>query len=1108
MGAAAGIFQIARGALYTVGSRVIPLISRAGLTRLPTLGASVTSSSRLGSTATFAAGKSFRTSGTGVFRNRVDGRTTTQSSSSSSTSKRTSLFRTSSDRNADTPNRFVWLIRKIWSGLIALISGLFLFIAFVYNTVWRRWIVTYVVGTIDNFLQFVLNGLTTGSVYLLINMQLQHTKKLIKDQGHSFYTNAINLTYTFVWTVAYYSIKAAQELLILFRFGVIWFFELIIVVLSHLYILIPLYIVLVITELVENSHLDFISGSDMAVVAGQSLALNAGRVGNLSLDFWDATAPLRNVEMINIVQTGEVFCDILCPEDMRSSSETGRRLRETYMGPKYMNLMSQQQEQEEGIIIDPVEVTRRRRILQRTDPTEQSKKTLTLITKLLRTLAFARYLINRLNLATMGFILIILKPFFENLDVFLDPVQKLSDKLICMSSGGIECSFREVTGFIAQAGVDGLTSLIPIIGKQTVDIHIVCPKQRLSHVSGRTCGGRLSDPFPSGAFFVSKKETVAENQRRILEEEKAGEKYLECKQHPVDGSWIEVLDGKVIHKSRVNKCPLSRHTFRDTFSNVKQFNMLGVNSECYTVCLDGVEFESCHNTELGHVRRFLGSCSEETKHIQTEQQARRHLVGLFPNSLFTWASSAPKKPTQTTPNTFVVQDDRLLLTGEITNSEDLYHRIHKDFQDSQGQRFYLPNGFECKITNWVNPSLPEALVNTFCLAMKYWKDTNQGVKLYFDGFFNSFLGKNAVEKYSFKNRNLMNLLGGDPDETEESLHRRTKWYTELSDQKNTLVNSVNSVKKYMRLLQATDKREIPIDRIDDMIDVINYRPSRRVLLETRSETIRGRQLIEVVDSGVCNEEGMIQCPAGECRPVDERDQCAELDLSDPNVGTLKRVTYYIHKASVIEVSPDAMLKDAKDCYQGYRQDTSTIPVTPSNLESGGGDFCAGVIPPIPFRFPSIKVDGVNSLINGGCKGATVNTCQCANFYKTAIFYDSFVFDYTDVDVRLKLINFGIWFHFIWKKSLFEWHPEIQEAWYRFLGNFSRASMPRWVIFFFSDLGVKAISPTWEWICWGVHTGSAMVFIMTVFLLYLFFLASVPLQFWFWNFVRRNIYLKF
>ncbi len=839
---------------------------------------------------------------------------------------------------------------------------------------------------------------------------------------------------------------------------------------------------LLISAAIEHNYIDMADTANTLIVAGEAGTRQLFRVGNIGLDIYDTMAPFQNVAMIYTVGKIRVLCDAFCPEPFKSSP-TGRRLLEET--PEELIFKYEQP--------SPVEGRRRRRLIDTNTMRTKIKR----IKKVVNKLAFGTYLMNLIDLRITALYLILARPLMEILATLSSPIERLVSKIYCAMVGGFWCSLKEVAYFATYVAVEFINSRtilnLPFPG------NFACKKGELVDIDPAQCGNWLDAAKPPGSFYSA---LVPEGATQIgqrprslgavyanvssLGSDDTGEEYplLECKQHPVDNSWVETLDGKVVHMSQYNKCPLSRHVFGDEFSNVRQFNSMGIDTECYIVCLHDVKYESCHNQYTGHVRRLLGSCNPSSVKIENENQARRRLNSLFPDTYFGWSElfEGEKRTSPVGPSPYGPHQQQH--STSVMNSEELVKSLRQSLKINPKFTVF---GIECDI-KW-EASIERLYVNMLCIGLRMVNDYGPS----FDTLF-----------FSSKPKRGRSLMEEQVDKLKAVSYR--KWSSDLKKSKDSIMDTVSLARSYIRLLHSTDKTQSMDDRIDEMIDVSNYQPRRRIQEETQ---VKGFDEPPIKDIGWCQGEDMYPCPGlGPCVPVADRDLCPEPDMNSSETTVWQKLGYYMNRASTIDFDPEEVVQDINQCYRGIEVDTETNPVTLTNLEKedGGGSYCAGTRPPFPYRFPEVEIKGINRFIASGCVVDDVNSCTCDFYYRPLLNYDLLTFHYTDADLEIKFINFCTWMHHLAYVILLIHIQFFQDGWYGFISYLAGGPqrLPLWLLYFFGDWGIRA-SIEKQWYCWGLHSNSAMTSIAILVLAYDLIKSLDVLSYWFWSLVRRVTY---
>lgn len=879
------------------------------------------------------------------------------------------------------------------------------------------------------------------------------------------------------------------------------------------------YIILMIYMIIaygfQHNYIDIMDTTNSFIVTTETATKQGFRMINVLLSVYDAMVPIKNVAFIHMVQRAVMLCGAFCPDEISFlQHKEARRILDSY--PEY-RAMDYYDRAVMHTSIDDARAARRG--LQ--ESTSLSRK-IEVIRKAVMRVAFASFVMNQIELRFTAFFLILLKPFFDNIALAYEPIERFLNKIYCFTMGGIECTFRELVNFVAVLGVDFLNSFLGpiVIGYPS---GVACGAERLSGVSAAECGGWLDSSKPRGACYSSLIQDPVIRSRKLDETEPQLdvllEPLLECKQNPIDGSWVETLDGSVVHRSKVNKCPLSRQVFRDEFSNVKQFNAMNIDTECYTVCLHGVEYQSCHNQYTGHIRRLVGSC-EEGLEINTEGQARRRLNSIFPDSFFGWEKifGGSKITPNVTPYSGTYTDTirgPSMNTGgpsQPVKSASLVDLLKKSLFETPK---FVVYGMECELK--FDLEFSQIFVNTVCVALKLYQDHGPSI----EEMMSKYSGGGTSSSYAYgyapnrRGRNLGDFVE-DPIEykaMQKSMETLKKWTSDFGTRKDELVGTVSQFRRYLRLLQSTDTNLEMDDRIDDLIDVANYRPSRRLLIEESPQFTTGENFSKLVvkDIGWCEGQDMYPCYSGECVPIQDRDKCTNPDLDNPNVGTLERINHYIHQASLIEIDPQEMFQEWGECLNQYSTNLDTVPVTYTNMQSGNGLFCTGVHPSFPYRLPDIEIKGINRLVSTGCTVNGINTCVCDFYKRTSVTYDALNVDFTESDVVVQFFNAGIAVHHIlFVLILFNW-PFIGIAWYHFVTAVAWFLAFIWVpnpptelLFLFGDLGIHA-SLEKRWYCFFLHQGSLAYVLLVAVLTFDFIRSAGPIGYWWWCLMQRMSY---
>jgi hypothetical protein len=790
-----------------------------------------------------------------------------------------------------------------------------------------------------------------------------------------------------------------------------------IIVTVKLLTLITLIVATLVANYVEDKYSLLVDTANAGAVAYQSAFNKGAEYANIALEFRDTVQPIANQQVYSTVALVRLLCGTFCEEDQDNVGNRRSLLLE---------------------IPNEYEPVPGGSVAQRVHSYRGAVAQVT----------FASHLMDVLQRAIIGFQLIIIEPFLETIGAILS---KVFAKLSCIMSAPAGCTLLEFLNLLARYAVDGLNAVLKFLGVNIKYRSFGCTAGSLPHTPPGQCQGYMFDPRPEGAFFSN---LVANPGSRRLEEEEPEKTYrmLTCDEDKKDGSFVERLDGKVVHRSHRNKCPLSRHVFRDDISNVHQFNMLEIDDKCYRVCLHGVLYESCHSMKDGHTRNLVGSCHPDVQ-IHNETAARRRLGNIFPDTLFQWNKRVLTSPVPD-PFRFIPK------TATTTVPKTLVDQV----KEAVPIKTFTVLGVECTLVE--GGSYYDQWVNTICITAKLMVDKGPSMS---DVINNMFTVHEA--------RHL--------EEVEDNWDYG-KFHQSLMKHRDFVVGAFTKMKRHRRLLHTTDSTKTPSERLDEMIQYTQYKVHpRRSLIADQSVVTQPT----VQDIGACEGTDMYPCITGECVPVEDRGLCPRPDLDDPELSWAVKVGYYLTQASTFEADPVGLLDDASTCYKGYDENGDTLPFTYANLveKEGNEVYCLGMSGDIGYRItPYEHLTGINELVNTGCSPANTNTCKCG-WYPLKVYDDGVIgFLYMTVDLRIRLLRALISIQWLLYRSIFIWFPVLDAWWASLWDMFRPGYFSPVFLHIFGDLGLgEAVTEKRRWLCFGIHLGSLLTFVWLVVVFFIF-----------------------
>jgi hypothetical protein len=723
-------------------------------------------------------------------------------------------------------------------------------------------------------------------------------------------------------------------------------------------------------------------------------------------------------------------------------------------------------------------------------------------------IAWLMQLYNAFVLFVFRFQLMLVYPFFE---VVLQVLSFVFGKIQCAIVGGAYCTVVELTQALVNLFVALLNGFISLFGASIPFVtSIACSAGELRHVSAKECGGSIADPYPFGAFFSNLRVTDS-SQRRLLADHYGP--LLECYQHPLDHSWIEAFEDRIIHKSHTEQCPISKMAMTGT---IKQqtlvFERLKLHTDCYQLCTLGVHSLQCHFWSAENMTlTLLGSCDEKVP-ISTHGHARRQLAGFFPGRFMSWLDAVPQQ-LRTGHTILPTNNDGRpshFSTDTFTTTLHTKQSLIGYLQRTVGNVF-TTNGIRCDLSD--SSTAFGQFVNMGCIGLKLSEEH----------------GPTLVERISQHAREFSAYTEEPPRDrklgAEEPQQTPGRGLDER--QKRLLEGATRGVTKHLQKLKRTFRlymaqkpstRPGEPSRLFRTIEMIEPNRVRwvKAQMEKRKESTgeRRRQLRDEMQGeiglplGFCRGEDMYPCPSGSCVPFADRDLCPSVEEVSAEPGVVQKLNQLLHDISLYDVDPERFLDDTFECYNGYRENPDLVPVTHTNLETKGkyADFCVGYTPYIDYRFPKPEVKGINRFIDTACNLEDgVNHCMCSWYYETTLAYSAFTFSYITVDVEYHLRNAFLVAHTIMYAVVFQWpvFDPLRAVW----ENLWPHTMPDWFRYFFSHLGVHQVTFGQRLWCAALNSASLFRFFFMVLMVLVFWPGAAVFHNWFLAITVDKRYMK-
>jgi hypothetical protein len=841
-------------------------------------------------------------------------------------------------------------------------------------------------------------------------------------------------------------------------------------------------------DLLQHNYRDLVGTVNNVTVGSELFLKKMSTVLNAGLDIQNVFAPLTNVAWDSTWRTFAVLFGTVADSDYSPSFTNFWQGDKTPTSP---NPDTQTFNEGAGSGRRLSDEAFRDRVTQVEEPMVE--------------IAWLMQLYNAFMLFVFRFQLMLVYPFFETI---LQVLSFVVGKVQCAISGGMYCTVVELT----QAGVNFFILMINGFlsffggGGLSLVTTIACTAGELRHVSAKECGGFIADPYPFGAFFSNLRPTDS-SQRRALSDQFGP--LLECYEHPLDHSWVEVFEKRVIHQSHTEKCPISMMAMTGTTKQqILVFERLKLHTDCYQLCTLGVHSLQCHFWNTQNVTlTLLGSCNYKVA-IESHGHARRQLVDFFPGRFMSWLDVVPQQlrsnvhtviPTQSTSHnsgsfsSFSTIPNVLFTSGLQTKQSLVSH-----LQRKMGTVF-TTNGIRCDLSD--SSTAFGQFVNHACIVLKLSEEHGPSLVDRIAQQAREF-SSHTADTVNARDRKLGEETVNEPEEKEANgvgrgLDERQKRLLEGATR--GITKHLQKMKRAFRLYvahkpQRTKDGTSRLFRTIEMIEPNRIKWTKEQMQRRRLGASERRRLdaeeMQGSDGsplGFCKGDGMYPCPSGACVAFEDRDLCPPVDETVENPGLVKQLNQVLHDLSLYDVDPERFLDSTFECYNGYRENPDLVPVTHTNLETKGqyADFCTGYQPYIDYRFPKPEVKGINRFIDTACNlDDGVNHCVCSWYYETALAYSAFSFSFITVDIEYHMRNAFLVTHTILYVVVFQW--EFLDPWRDFWENLWPSNSPDWFRYFFSHLGVYQVTFFQRVKCAGLNLGS---------LLHVFFIPLVVLIFW-------------
>lgn len=275
-------------------------------------------------------------------------------------------------------------------------------------------------------------------------------------------------------------------------------------------------------------------------------------------------------------------------------------------------------------------------------------------------IAFVQTLITDLYVFAMRIVVAL----FSNPIIFtiLKVIAIIGYKILCFIMGlvfGSGCGFLELLNAIFS--FLGPFNPVPVCsGGDLRQLGIPC-----------SCAGFL---FSSSQGFYTGLETTCGVQRRVLHCDRVGM-----------SSWVETIDGQSVHQTdnEDDACLHVSHTF-DSVKNARLFEKFNIK-DCLDVCMEGVGFRSCHDTQGEHWQEMTGACSRRKENVNFKDG-------------------------------FAYARRKLARFGELKEKRMSRESATNQLKDDVPMRFTSKTGVECDLTRstWSSPF--EIAIDMFCIA--------------------------------------------------------------------------------------------------------------------------------------------------------------------------------------------------------------------------------------------------------------------------------------------------------------------------------------------------------------------------------------------------------
>ena len=616
--------------------------------------------------------------------------------------------------------------------------------------------------------------------------------------------------------------------------------------------------------------------------------------------------------------------------------------------------------------------------------------------------------------------------FFYIMPYIMDILNIVITKGLCFVAGGW-CSLAVVGEFLlVEVLLVPVNALLGLFGAKIDLGPIGCTVAELeSRGVGSECAGTLISIDPAGIF------SALLNSRRRLR--------VTCSE--LDGMYSEHVDDMILHRTAnaSDACPYSRSSFHPYGHSL---NMMALDTHgCYEICARGVLFEAC---ESGRVYR--GSCDMSRTNF-TIRDARRRLDNFFETRSFLSAKS------KTTALYEAI--------GSPTSRIDVVNQLRQ----LTGTRFTLGN-FQCDLTQ-PSTNAFETLFDIGCIIGKVYQSMpkKSGRRL-------------SVNSGPSKSLMMIPGLGKFRHHLRLLQHHTPSYIHPKHDEV--------SIHPFIQIRQTFIEEvtfRAPIDTIFKKIKVYPIPESsmfKHNYTRIPQKSTHGRSL-----------ETIIECPPGE-RLCANMNQCVtDYKLCDdaPSYGVITWAVFYIEKGVVFleNFDPATVMSDIITCWRSYGIGLHVVkhpekdPLSLTSLRKTEAQrkaecyWCFPMFPPWTYTHDpwvfSLRESFAESCVS---VAETFRACQCVMFYdlpSTTLPLTSFF----SADLGYIVANGLIYF---------------KNAWIMLVGNFVGNGValvfPNSRIF---SLYSDSIEVQVYLLCQFIHTGSALVTIVIIIVIFQLFRAS-------------------